>query len=161
MANTKARVRTVPKTATEPAPAQERSDSPAPAQRRASAPAAAEPAAAKPRTDRVRLGGLWQSERRDTLFTGRLREEEIRALLAECEAALAEGRQVEFSLWVNDRKNSPRAPKFTLYAGAPVSSGSGRYGRGGSGAYRKPYGYRAPAPEIHDEDSDTTDDLPF
>lgn len=62
----------------------------------------------------LRLTGLWQSKGNEDLMTGRVKPEDVEALLKRCEDAIEAEAPLVFSLWNNTKKESPRDPECTL-----------------------------------------------
>lgn len=67
-------------------------------------------------SDNIRITGLWKSQKRDGLYSGKLRSEDIEALVEMLQNA-DDG--VMFFLWLNEKRNR-RDSDFTLKA-APAS----------------------------------------
>lgn len=61
----------------------------------------------------LRLTGLWPSKKRDGLWSGKLRNQDIENLLKKVKEADSEGADVIFFLWENE-KQSKKDPEFTL-----------------------------------------------
>lgn len=62
----------------------------------------------------LRLTGLWPSKSNDSLFTGRVKADDVDALLKKFEEALEANAPIVFSLWVNDKKRDRKDPDFNL-----------------------------------------------
>ncbi len=85
----------------------------------------------------VRLTGLWPSKK-DGLFSGKLRPEDIEKLLDKAEEAAKSDAALVFLLWENTDKRGRKDPDFTLQVTVSEDEGggsrrgrsSGGYGRG-------------------------------
>ncbi len=80
----------------------------------------------------LRLTGLWQSKNNDLLWSGRLKTEQIEALLKKVEEAMDQDAPLIFGLWENDKKESKKDPEFTLQCFVGDSEESPRSSRGSS-----------------------------
>lgn len=85
----------------------------------------------------LRLTGMWQSKKRDNLWSGKLRPEDIDKLIEKAEEAAKAGVELMFFLWENTEKDGPKSPDFTLQVTvAEEEAGSSRsrksYGRSSS-----------------------------
>jgi hypothetical protein len=61
----------------------------------------------------LRLTGLWPSKNNDDLATGRVKADEVDALIEKFQEASEAGAPIVFSLWKNEQE-SRKDPKFTL-----------------------------------------------
>ena len=85
----------------------------------------------------VRLTGLWPSKK-DGLFSGKLRPEDLEKLLDKVEEAAKNDAALVFLLWENTDKRGRKDPDFTLQVTVSEDEGggsrrgrsSGGYGRG-------------------------------
>lgn len=81
----------------------------------------------------VRLTGLWPSKK-DGLFSGKLRPEDIEKLLDKAEEAAKNDAALVFLLWENTDKRGRKDPDFTLQVTVSEDDGGGsRRGRSGGG----------------------------
>jgi hypothetical protein len=62
----------------------------------------------------LRLTGLWPSKNKDTLWTGKIRSQDIGALLEKCEEADKDGSDIVVFLWENTKKSGRKDPDFTV-----------------------------------------------
>lgn len=85
----------------------------------------------------LRLTGLWPSKKKDTLWTGKFRNEDLGKLLDKAEEADKAGSDLVFFLWENTEKEGKRDPEFTLQVTVSEDQENGR-GRGrSSGSSRR------------------------
>lgn len=75
----------------------------------------------------LRLTGLWPSKKRDGLWSGKLRNQDIERLLERAKEADGEGADIIFFLWENE-KQSKKDPEFTLQCA--VAEDQGGYSKG-------------------------------
>ncbi len=61
----------------------------------------------------LRLTGLWQNKKKDNLFTGKMRAEDVEKLVEKAGEAVDAGVDLVFFLWENE-KDSQKDPDFTL-----------------------------------------------
>ena len=81
----------------------------------------------------VRLTGLWPSKK-DGLFSGKLRPEDIEKLQDKVEEAAKNDAALVFLLWENTDKRGRKDPDFTLQVTVSEDDGGGsRRGRSGGG----------------------------
>lgn len=73
----------------------------------------------------LRLTGLWQSKKKDTLFSGKLRNQDIEGLINKLNEALDNDADMVFFLWENE-KEGHKDPDFTLQTAVADSDGGGR-----------------------------------
>lgn len=85
----------------------------------------------------LRLTGLWPSKHNDSLFTGRLKAEQVADLLAKVEEASEAEAPIVFSLWVNDKKESRKDPEFSLQCFVGDSEDSPRSSRSSKKSSRR------------------------
>lgn len=78
----------------------------------------------------LRLTGMWESKRQG-LFTGKLRPEDIEKLIGKAEEADKAGCPLVFFLWEND-KGSKKDPVFTLQVAVADEDNSRGRSRGSS-----------------------------
>lgn len=97
----------------------------------------------------LRLTGLWQSKKKDNLWSGKMRTDELEKLVEKAEEAREAGCDLVFFLWDNEKENR-KSPDFTLQvtvAEEEVASGRSRSSHSRSNRHRD-----------HDEDRDTERD---
>lgn len=102
----------------------------------------------------LRLTGLWQSKNNDSLWTGRLKAEQVADLLAKVEEAAEGDCPIVFSLWENDKKESKRDPEFSLQCFVGDSEESPRSNRSSksSGSSRRA------KPDEEEEEDDSNEE---
>lgn len=79
----------------------------------------------------LRLTGLWPSRKKDTLWTGKFRNQDIEQLLVKVEEADKAGADLLFFLWENTEKDGKKDPDFTLQVTVADDQENGR-SRGGA-----------------------------
>ena len=62
----------------------------------------------------LRLTGLWPSKNNDSLWTGRMKPDQLEELIKRVEEALDADAPIVFGLWANDKKESRKDPEFSL-----------------------------------------------
>ena len=62
----------------------------------------------------LRLTGLWPSKSNDSLFTGRVKSDDVEAILEKFQEANDSESPIVFSLWVNEKKRNRKDPEFNL-----------------------------------------------
>ncbi len=62
----------------------------------------------------LRLTGLWPSKSNDSLFTGRVKSDDVEAILEKFQEANDSEAPIVFSLWVNEKKRNRKDPEFNL-----------------------------------------------
>ena len=72
----------------------------------------------------VRLTGMWPTKK-DGLFTGKMRTEDIGKLIEKADEAEKDGQQLVFFLWENDKKTR-KDPEFTLQVAIAEEQEGGR-----------------------------------
>jgi hypothetical protein len=79
----------------------------------------------------LRLTGLWPSKNNDSLFTGRLRPEDLEKLGEKLDEAIEAEAPLVFSLWENKEKESRKDPEFSLqcFVGEADDKPSSRRGK--------------------------------
>lgn len=80
----------------------------------------------------LRLTGLWQNKKKDNLFTGKMKAEDVQKLFEKCDEAVNDNSDLVFFLWVNNQEKR-NDPEFTLQVSiseGEVGSGRKSYGRG-------------------------------
>ena len=97
----------------------------------------------------LRLTGLWPSKNNEDLYTGRVKAEEVEALIEKFTEALESDAPIVFSLWVNEQE-SRKDPEFTLQCFVGDSEESPRSSRG-----KKSYGSKR---KSRDEEEGNDDD---
>jgi len=80
----------------------------------------------------LRLTGLWPNQKKDNLWTGKMRAEDVAKLIEKADEADQAGVDLVFFLWQNQEKNGRKDPDFTIQMSVADSDGGGR-GRGWSG----------------------------
>ena len=88
----------------------------------------------------LRLTGLWPSKK-DGLFSGKLRPEDISKLLEKADEADKDGLPLVFLLWENTDKRGRKDPDFTLQVTIAEEDSGGR-GRSSSSRYGSSRGGR-------------------
>ncbi len=83
----------------------------------------------------LRLTGLWPSKK-DGMFSGKLRPEDVEKLMAKVEEAAENEAPIVFTLWENDKKESRKDPEFSLQCFVGDADEQPRSSRGGGG-YRR------------------------
>lgn len=73
----------------------------------------------------LRLTGLWQSKKKDNLFSGKLRNQDLDKLIEKAKEAQDNDADLMFFLWENDQE-SRKDPVFTLQTAVAEGDGGGR-----------------------------------
>jgi hypothetical protein len=80
----------------------------------------------------LRLTGLWANKKKDNLWTGKMKAEDVVKLIEKADEADKAGAELVFFLWANDQKKR-NDPEFTIQVSVSeeeVGGGRGRlYGR--------------------------------
>lgn len=79
-----------------------------------------------------RLTGLWPSKKNDSLWTGKLRAQDIEKVQEKLDEADKAGADVVVFLWENKEGKSRKDPEFTVQIAVSEDEGSGGRSRGGS-----------------------------
>lgn len=79
----------------------------------------------------LRLTGLWPSRKKDNLWTGKFRNQDIEQLLVKVEEADKAGADLLFFLWENTEKSDKKDPDFTIQVTVADDQENGR-SRGGA-----------------------------
>ena len=74
----------------------------------------------------LRLTGLWPSKKKDTLWTGKIRNQDIGTLQDKIQEADDAGADLVVFLWENTNKKGKRDPEFTVQISVSEDDGNGR-----------------------------------
>lgn len=77
----------------------------------------------------VRLTGLWPSKKNDTLWSGKIRNQDIGAVIDKLDEADKENADVVVFLWENKERNGKKDPEFTVQIAVSEGDDNSR-GRG-------------------------------
>ena len=77
----------------------------------------------------VRLTGLWPSKKNDTLWSGKIRNQDIGAVIDKLDEADKENADVVVFLWENKERNGKKDPEFTVQIAVSEGDDNNR-GRG-------------------------------
>ena len=80
----------------------------------------------------LRLTGLWPNQKKDNLWTGKMRAEDVAKLIEKADEAEQAGVDLVFFLWENQEKNGRKDPDFTIQMSVADSDGGGRGRSSGS-----------------------------
>lgn len=86
----------------------------------------------------LRLTGLWPSKKKDTLWTGKIRNQDLCALIEKADLADQDGADMVVFLWENTEKDGPKSPDFTLQVSISEDQDS-QSGRGGRSSRRSSF----------------------
>ncbi len=103
----------------------------------------------------LRLTGLWQSKKKDTLWSGKLRPEDVEKLIEKADEAAKADVALIFFLWENEKRNNKDAD-FTLQVTVAEEEVGG--GRKSSRRSSRDRDDRSEREEERDNDRDNEDD---
>jgi len=86
----------------------------------------------------LRLTGLWPNQKKDNLWTGKMRAEDVAKLIEKADEADQAGVDLVFFLWQNQEKYGRKDPDFTIQMSVADSDGGGRGRSSGSRREEQP-----------------------
>jgi hypothetical protein len=110
----------------------------------------------------LRLTGLWPSKSNDSLFTGRVKADDVEAILEKFQEALDSEAPIVFSLWVNDKKKQRSDPEFSLqcFVGDSEEKPRSRRGRDEDEEDEKPRSKSSKRDEPEEDEPEDEDETP-
>src|SRR6185436_3939656 len=84
----------------------------------------------------LRLTGLWPNQKKDNLWTGKMRAEDVAKLIEKADEAEQAGVDLVFFLWENQDKQGRKDPDFKIQMSVADNDGGGR-GRGRDSGSRR------------------------
>ena len=106
----------------------------------------------------VRLTGLWPSKNKETLWTGKIRNQDLGKLLDKLDEADKDGKDVVVFLWENTDKSGRKDPDFTVQIAISEDQEGGRGSRGGYSSRGRDNDRDSDREEEEEEDKEEPED---